>query len=175
MRVKKSCLSTYNQHGFTLVELLMVIAILGVIASIAIKTVQEEKSKSYDTQAIAFMRNLLTRAETDPPDDITAAANYGGAGMTLLGETAPPDYPQLILNTGMRLWIVYDAAANGDNRLDFFLAHAGGKLGYYFWIPVESTTANIGLDGLIPADKLVPSFDTRNLYPIANYRNRVGY
>ncbi len=72
----------------------------------------------------------------------------------------------------MKLTMYYDA--DGTGRFDFFLAHVGGKLGYYFWIPIDTTTTNAGFGG-VPADKLVPSFDTRNNYPVAMYRTWAGW
>ena len=172
MRAKKSCLSVSNQRGFTLIELLMVIAILGVLATIALKTVQEERMKANDAKTIAFMRNLLTRAETDLP---TAP---GGLPIikTVVGGTSPPDYPEITLNPGMTLWMWYDEGGNG--RWDFYLAHEGGKLGFYFWIPSDTCPYDVkpavGLDPAIPSDKLVPAFDTRNDYDSQGYRALLG-
>lgn len=168
MRVKKSCLSVSNQRGFTLVELLMVIAILGVIASIALKTVQEERMKANDAKTIAFMRNLLTRAETDLP-------NEAFAFQMVFGGTSPLDYPEITLNPGMTLLMWYDE--NNEGRWDFYLGHEGGKLGFYFWIPSDSCAYDVkaaaGLDPDIPSDKLVPTFDTRNNYDVIGYRGMV--
>ena len=170
MRRKITLFSVSNKKGFTLVELLMVIAIIGVLATIAIKTVQEERMKANDAQTIAFMRNLLTRAETDLP------TNWG----LVPGGTSPPDYPEITLNPGMSLLILYDAEGSGtDNRWDFYVAHEGGKLGFYFWLPSDECPYDlkpaVAPDPPIPSDKLVPTFDTRNDYDSQGYRNLVGF
>lgn len=169
MRRKKTFFSITNKKGFTLVELLMVIAILGVLASIALKTVQEERMKANDAKTISFMRNLLTRAETDLPTPGIILVNGG----TSLG----PDYPEITLNPGMTLLMEYNG--DGDFRWDFYLAHEGGKLGFYFWIPSDSCPYDLkpaaAPDPAIPSDKLVPAFDTRNDYDSQGYRNLLGY
>lgn len=169
MRRKRTSFSFTNRKGFTLVELLMVIAIIGVLASIAIKTVQEERMKANDAKTIAFMRNLLTRAETDLPTILGLTVVNGGQSL--------PDYPEITLNPGMTLWIWYNS--DGDFRWDFYLAHEGGKLGYYFWIPSDLCPYDLkppaAPDPAIPSDKLVPTFDTRNDYDSAGYRTLLGY
>jgi prepilin-type N-terminal cleavage/methylation domain-containing protein len=166
MCCKITLFSNSNKKGFTLVELLMVIAILGVLASIAIKMVTEERMKANDAQTISFMRNLLTRAETDLPT-VQGIVNGG---------TSPPDYPELTLNPGMSLFITYDD--DGDARWDFYLAHEGGKLGFYFWLPSDNCPYDLkpaaGSDPDIPSDKLVPAFDTQNIYDFTGYRLMSG-
>ena len=168
MRCKITLFSISNNKGFTLVELLMVIAILGVLASIAIKMVTEERMKANDAQTISFMRNLLTRAETDLPTTPGATIVNGG--------TTPPDYPEVTLNPGMTLLMWYDS--DGDARWDFYLAHEGGKLGFYFWLPSDNCPYDLkpaaAPDPAIPSDKLVPAFDTQNNYDVAGYRGMVG-
>ena len=162
MRSKMRLYSISDKKGFTLVELLMVIAILGVLASIAIKMVSEERMKANDAQAITLMRNLLTRAETDLPT--VAGITNGG--------TFPSDYPEITLNPGMSLMIDYNT--DGDARWDFYLAHEGGKLGFYFWLPSDDCPYDLkpaaGSDPDIPSDKLVPSPDTQNSYDFTGYR-----
>jgi prepilin-type N-terminal cleavage/methylation domain-containing protein len=155
--------SISNKRGFTLIELLMVIAILGVLATIAIKKVTEERQKANDAQAISFMRNLLTRVETDPPQ--TAEALVGDA-------FALTDYPNMKLNRGMYLNI--DNA--GDDRWEFWLAHKGGALGFFFWIPGDDCGEELSnsVTPNIVADKLVPTFDTRGVYPAATLRSNAS-
>jgi hypothetical protein len=152
----------------------MVIAILGVLASIAIKTVQEERMQAQDAKTIAFMRNLLTRAETDLP------IAPGGLPIIIAitgGTSLGPDYPEITLNPGMTLWMWYNG--DGDFRWDFYLAHEGGKLGFYFWIPSDLCAYDVkpaaAPDPAIPSDKLVPGFDTRNNYDVLGYRALLGY
>ena len=169
MRNKMSLFPISNKKGFTLVELMMVIAIIGVLASIAIKTVSEERKKANDAQTITTMRNLLTRAETDLPDE-------SNPFQVVTGGTSPADYPEITLNPGMTLLISYDA--DGDARWDFYLAHEGGKMGFYFWLPSDSCAYDLkpaaGADPAIPSDKLVPTFDSRNDYDSNGYRGMVG-
>jgi len=82
----KSALS--NQRGFTLVELLMVIAILGVLAAISLQQLKNNREKSFDRQAQAMIRNVLTYAAIDTPqggDTAGVGGNLAGVGYPGVG------------------------------------------------------------------------------------------
>jgi type IV pilus assembly protein PilA len=52
-----------NGSGFTLVELLIVIAIIGILASIAIPQFTSYRQKSYNSAAQSDLRNVKTNLE----------------------------------------------------------------------------------------------------------------
>jgi prepilin-type N-terminal cleavage/methylation domain-containing protein len=153
-----------DTRGFTLVELVIVFAIIAVLAGLAVKTFMDNRKKSYDTQALEFMRNLLTAAETDVPTTFTT---YSGAQKL-------DDYPQLTMNAGMNLAI---DGSDPDHRIRFYLAAEGGDLGFYFWIPGEGCADDTdtvhdgsGHDTEVIADKIVPDFGNIQAYDVDSFR-----
>ncbi len=49
---------TRNQKGFTLVELLMVIAIIGILAAVAVPQFNQYKTRAYESDTKAGLHNL---------------------------------------------------------------------------------------------------------------------
>jgi prepilin-type N-terminal cleavage/methylation domain-containing protein len=136
-------------QGFTLVELLVVIAILGVLSAIGFRAYTDNRRKSFDTEAIEFMRQLLTAVETETPT---------GAIFGLQSGMAPlPEYPHLQLNNGMQLFA--RESLDGQHKYQFYLAHRGGEIAFYFWVPgpgcpVDNDLVPPGVN--VAPDRIVP-------------------
>ena len=77
-----------HEHGFTLVELLVVILIIGVLAGAALTTFVGQRPKAQDTSAKSNARNMMTEVESC----FAQAQDYGDcttAGATELKHDIP--------------------------------------------------------------------------------------
>jgi len=77
-----------GEEGFTLVELLVVILIIGILAAIAIPSFLNQKGKGEDAAAKSSAREAATAMETYYTDN----ASYGATGAQLRG--IEPTLPQ---------------------------------------------------------------------------------
>jgi type IV pilus assembly protein PilA len=105
--------------GFTLIELLVVIIIIGILAAIAIPVFLAQRTKGYQAQSQADLRDLAEFEEIYLND----AGTYGTIAQVMAAE------PTLRMSTGVTLSVVrYD----GGNGYCISATHVNTSVTYYY-------------------------------------------
>ncbi len=75
MQTIGSTFQARHQNGFTLIEMLIVVVIIGIIAAIAIPKFSNTKEKAYDRAVISDIRRAQVAAEAYYADNMTYPAS----------------------------------------------------------------------------------------------------
>ena len=112
--MRKSKIKSYRlkkkiHNGLTLIELMIVIAIIGVIASIALPSYQDYTEKARVTLAVADIASIAIKAEAYWNDERAYPASLADIGEA--GKLDPWENPYQYLN-------LYNKKGKGGNRKD---------------------------------------------------------
>ncbi len=107
-----------DQKGFTLIELMIVIAIIGILAAIAIPQFGAYRRRGYNSSVKADLKNLATTQEAYFTDNYA----YTQTATRLASAT----YGNFVTSDGVKLYIV-GADANNFTAVGY---HAGGDSTY---------------------------------------------
>jgi len=107
-----------NQKGFTLIELMIVIAIIGILAAIAIPQFNTYRIKGYNASALSDAKNFYTACVGEAS---------GTELLTFDADNEPGGYQGDATITGS---FIFDGAGDGDITCTLTFKHGTGNVTY---------------------------------------------
>lgn len=108
--------------GFTLIELMIVIAVIVIVAAIAIPNMMTAKMRANESSAVGTIRTISS-AETAFKIGVALDADSDGIGefttLALLGTTAPGYLEATLAQTGSKAGYTFTAGAKADAETGF--------------------------------------------------------
>jgi len=123
-----------NENGFSLIELLIVVAIIGVLAAIAIPRMTESKVPAYDATAKADIKNAITAIEMYNIKNGTYPASESDLLSSGFSLSAGVTFDKYDLETN-----------NGIQSIHMHLRHAKSPNAWHAKYPEEGTQIEIRL------------------------------
>jgi prepilin-type N-terminal cleavage/methylation domain-containing protein len=120
------------KRGFTLIELMIVVAIIAIIATIAIPNLMESRKSANESNAIAALKHYATAQHTFLNNNYSNANSASYPNPTNATKCYAPSWQ----NLGGTIAVFQDAAGNNLNLISSAFAHASdiqsSYRGYYF-------------------------------------------
>ncbi|MFC1862351.1 type IV pilin protein [Thermodesulfobacteriota bacterium] len=123
-----------DEKGFTLIELMIVIAIIGILAAIAIPQFNAYRARSYNASANSDIRNLLTSCEgyfvdyDIYPATTTPEVDLAGYGYVQSTGVIPGDITVSAAGTEYTIADSYNSLA-AARAVSYSVAGPGGTIG----------------------------------------------
>lgn len=122
-----------NEKGFTLIELMIVIAIIGILAAIAIPNFNAYRARSYNSSANTDIRNMITSQEGYYVDkgtyatDVADLERYGYVISDGVNEAAI----NITVDTDTNEYTITGVANTkaGDRAVTYSVVGPGGTIG----------------------------------------------
>ncbi len=145
---KTTARSSKNMKGFTLIELMFVMATMSVLAAIAFANFDQMKKKTYDRTALSDARNLVDSIIDVTLNDDDVDFNKNGTGAIGTLDTAnQPREPVFILSPGVVAVIAgsTNAGGSGDTVVLATIHHPNGTPGIDYSCVINESTGLVSL------------------------------
>jgi prepilin-type N-terminal cleavage/methylation domain-containing protein len=120
-----------REEGFTLIELMIVIAIIGILAAIAIPQFNAYRARSYNASANTDLRNAITTQEAYFVDNDTYTLGVANLQQTAYGLVLSQGVWMTITaadTTSYSMWAYNDNAGPGTRAVTYSIDGPSGEI-----------------------------------------------